>query len=185
MYRDGTTAELQVLRTDLARTEAARVELERQRAAALAELRRLKEGVQPDETLERDPAYRRMRIGLIVLGTVGAIVLLGSLETVSSWAVAEPLWNAQGLRNFYWHIAHGRGLVGLAAAGFVVVAALPWAALPFVARRGLAGDRRWGWIAAVASSAVFVPTPLLPISVLCLAVLFSKRVRAVYFPPGA
>lgn len=185
MYRDGTTAELQVLRTDLARTEAARAELERQRAAALVELRRLREGVQPDETLERDPAYRRMRVGLSVLGVVGALGLLGSLQTVSTWAVAEPLWNAQGLRNFYWHVVHGRGLVGLAAAAFVVLSALPWAVLPFVARRGLGHDRRWGWIAAVASSAVFVPTPLLPVAVLCLVVLFSKRVRAVYFPPGA
>lgn len=185
MYRDGTTAELEALRTDLARAEAARAELDRQRTAALAELRRLKEGVRPDEALEREPGYRRMKVGLAALGGVGALALAGSLRPILTWAVAEPLLTAQGVRNFVWHVLHGRGVVGLAAAAFVLLTAAPWAALPFVGRMGLARERRWGWITAVASTVVFLPTPLLPLALMCLSVLLSKRVRAVYFPPPA
>lgn len=183
MYRDGTNAELQALRVDLARTEAARAELARQRADALAELHRMREGIGRDDALATHPPYRRMRLGLLVLGIVGVLTVAVALPYVLTWAVAEPMLDVQGLRNFVWHVRHGRGLVGIAATGFVLALAVPWAVLPLLGRRGLLRERRWGWVAALAGSIVFLMTPALPIAVLCLVVLLSPRVRAVYLAP--
>jgi hypothetical protein len=185
MYRDGHTAELESLRTEVHRKEAARAELLRERAALRAELERLKEGVEPDPLLDDHAPYRRMRLALAALASVASVALCFLLREVLARAVAEPLLSMQGLRNFGWHVVHGRGLLGLGATGFFLIVVLPWVALPLIGRRGLSRDRRWGWLAAVAGAALFIPTPLAPLSAFVLTVLLSKRVRAVYFPASS
>lgn len=182
MYREGHTAELESLRTEVQRKEAARAELLQERAALRAELDRLKEGVEPDPLLDDHAPYRRMRAALVVLALFASVALAFVLRELMAWAVAEPLLSMQGLRNFGWHVVHGRGLLGLGATGFFLIVVLPWVALPLLGRRGLARDRRWGWLAAVAGAALFVPTPLAPLAAFVLTVLLSRRVRAVYFP---
>jgi hypothetical protein len=182
MYRDGQTAEIESLRNDVARTEAARSELLRQQDALRAELHRLKEGVEPDATLGDHTPYRRMQRVLLALAVVASIALTLGLQRVLAWAVADPLLTTQGLRNFGWSVMHGRGAVGIAATGFALVVTMPWVLLPVLGRKGLKGDHRWGWLSAVAGAALFVPTPLMPLAVFALSVLFSRRVRGVYFP---
>lgn len=184
MYRDGTTAELEVLRSRAARAAVAEEALRLEREALRAELRRLKEGVEHDPELDAHVPYRRMRLSLAACGALAALVLLAGLHHVGAWAVADPMWSMQGLRNFAWHVAHGRGLQGIAAVGFVVVLALPWVALPILGFRGMRQERRWGWLCAVAGATLFLPTPLAPVAIHALAVLLSQRVRKVYFPRG-
>jgi len=183
MYRDGQTAEIESLRNDVARNDAARAELLRQQVALRAELHRLKEGVEPDATLGRHVPYQRMQKVLLALAIVASIALTLGLRHVLAWAVAEPLMTMQGVRNFGWSVMHGRGVLGIAATGFALTITMPWVLLPVLGRRGLTGDHRWGWLSAVAGAALFVPTPLMPLAVFALSVLFSKRVRAIYFPP--
>lgn len=182
MYRDGTTAEIESLRTENARAEAARERLLSEQAALRAELLRLKEGVEPDASLSEHVPYRRMRASLFALATVASLGLATGLRYVLEWAVAAPRFDLQGLRNFGWHVTHGHGLVGIAATGFVVVMTMPWIILPVLGRRGLSRDRRWGWVSAVAAAVLFLPTPLMPLSIFALSVLLSRRVRKVYFP---
>ena len=67
------------------------------------------------------------------------------------------------------------------ATGFVVVLCSPWVLLPWLGVRGLDRQRRWGWTLAVAGACIFLPTPALPVAVLALLVLFSARVRRVFF----
>ncbi len=182
MYRDGQTAEIESLRTEVSRAEAAHAELARRQDALRAELHRLKEGVEPDATLAEHRPYRRMRLVLLALAVVASLGLVLALKQVLAWAVAEPLLTMQGLRNFGWSVVHGRGVLGIAATGFALIVLMPWVCLPLVGRRGLKGEHRWGWLSAVAGAALFVPTPLMPLAVFALVVLFSRRVRAVYFP---
>lgn len=182
MYRDGQTAEIETLRNDIARSDAARVALLAQQDALRKELHRIKEGVAPDPALGAHAPYRRMQAVLLVLAVVASVLLTFGLKYVLAWAVADPLFTMQGLRNFGWSVVHGRGIIGIAATGFVLLVTMPWVLLPVLGRRGLKGEHRWGWLSAVAGAALFLPTPLMPLAVFALSVLFSKRVRAVYFP---
>lgn len=184
MYRDAhlaRRAHLDTLARELADAEHARERMRAERDRALLELQRTRDGVDPDPALEADPAYRRVRSVLAVLGALAALGMVVALVPLVSSLVAEPLLTSDGLRNFGWHLAHGRGLVGLGATGFVLVLASPWLVLPWLGRRGLSATRRWGWTLSVAGSALFVPTPLLPLAAFALSVLCSRRVRRVFF----
>jgi hypothetical protein len=184
VYRDGTTAEIEVLRSQASRAAAAQQALRAEREALRAELRRIKEGIEHDPALEADVPYRRMRVALATCGALAACLLAAGVSRIAAWAVADPMWSMQGLRNFAWHVAHGRGLQGIAATGFVLLLAVPWVALPLLGRRGMRRERRWGWLASVAGAVLFLPTPLAPLAIYALAVLCSRRVQKVYFPGG-
>ena len=184
MYRDAhlaAHAQIHSLERELRDVARERAALQHERDRALLELQRTRDGVDPDPALESDVGFRRARAILAVLGVLAALAMLAGLVPLLSSLVADPLPTAQGLRNFEWHLLHGRGLVGLAAAGFVLVLASPWLVLPWLGRRGLTASRRWGWTLSVAGCALFVPTPLLPLAALALSVLLGKRVRKAFF----
>lgn len=184
MYRDTSLAahaQIHTLERALADAERERTALEVERDRARLELSRTRDGVDLDPALETDASFRRARSSLAVLGALAAVAMVAGLVPLLSALVADPLLDAQGLRNFGWHVMHGRGLVGLAAAGFVLVLASPWLVLPWLGRRGLIETRRWGWTLSVAACALFVPTPLLPLAAFVLSVLCSRRVRSVFF----
>lgn len=188
MYRDALLAadsQIEALRARLARTEANLADVTRERERAQIELERIKEGVDPDPTLGEESDYRWTRRGL---GALGALALIATayavLEVVSRWMPAARL-DLAGLRNFLWSIQHGQGVMALSATGFVVVLCSPWVLLPWLGVRGLDRQRRWGWTLAVAGACIFLPTPALPVAALALVVLFSRRVRRVFFADGA
>lgn len=184
MYRDAHVAahaQIHSLARELADVERERAALRAERDRALLELQRTRDGVDPDPALETDVGFLRARRVLGVLGVLAALAMLAGLVPLLSALVADPMLDAQGLRNFAWHVLHGRGLVGLAAAGFVLILASPWLVLPWLGRLGLGASRRWGWILSVAGCALFVPTPLLPLAGFALSVLLGKRVRKVFF----
>jgi hypothetical protein len=184
MYRDAglaTHVQIDSLSRELADAERERQELRAERDRARIELQRVRDGVDPSPELETDTSYRRARTVLGVLSVIAAISMAAAIIPLCSSLVAEPLLDAQGLRNFGWHLAHGRGLVGLAAAGFVLVLSSPWLLLPWLGRRGLCDMRRWGWTLSVAGCALFLPTPLLPLAAFAMSVLLSRPVRSAFF----
>ena len=184
VYRDtqlAAHAQIHTLERALGDVERERAALEHERDRARLELQRTRDGVDPDPALETDVGFRRARTVLSVLGILAALAMIAGLLPLLSSLVADPLLDAQGLRNFGWHVVHGRGLVGLAAAGFVLMLASPWLVLPWLGRRGLSQTRRWGWTLGVAACALFLPTPLLPLAAFALSVLCSRRVRKVFF----
>ena len=184
MYRDALLAadsQIEALRARLARTEADLADATRERERAHTELERLKEGVAPDPALAEESDYRWTRRGLRGLGALALVATAYAvLEVSSRWMPAARL-DAAGLRNFVWSVEHGHGVMALAATGFVVVLCSPWVLLPWLGVRGLDRQRRWGWTLAVAGACIFLPTPALPVAVLALLVLFSARVRRVFF----
>lgn len=184
MYRNETLAretQLDALRGEFAALKAHLAAAEREREEAIARLERIRDGVEVDPALETDPRYRRLLRGLRVLGAVAGLAILIGLVPLLSAILEAPLITAQGVRNFSFHILHGRGLVGLAAAGFVVMLASPWLVLPLLSARGLARHRRSGWTLGVVACVLFLPTPLLPGAVYGLVLLFSNRVKKTYF----
>lgn len=187
MYRDEALAretQVDALRGDLAALKAHLADAHRARADALAQLERIRDGVEVDPALETDAGFRWTLRGFWALAATAAVALVVGLVPLLSTIIEAPLLTAQGVRNLEFHLMHGRGLVGLAAAGFVVVLASPWLLLPLLSARGLARHRRSGWTLGVVASALFLPTPLLPIAVCVLVVLFSSRVRKAYFARG-
>jgi hypothetical protein len=183
MYRNETLAretQVDALRGDLAAIRAALEDAHRARADAIAQLERLRDGVEVDPALETERSYRWLLRGLRALGAIAALAILLGLVPLLSAIIESPLLTMQGVRNFGFHVMHGRGLVGLAAAGFVVVLASPWLVLPLLSARGLGRHRRSGWTIGVVACALFLPTPLLPVAVAGLVTLFSSRVRTSY-----
>jgi hypothetical protein len=184
MYRDALLAadsQIEALRTRLARTEAALTDAQEERERTLAELERVKEGVDPDPTLAEEARYEWTRRGLWALGTVASIAVVAVARWVLSQWMPDPMPTPTGLRNLAWSVEHGQGVMALAATGFVVVVCLPWVILPFLGASGLERRRRWGWTLAVAGCVLFLPTPMLPVAAFGLAFLVSQRVRRVFF----
>jgi hypothetical protein len=183
MYRNESLAQItqiDELRGDLAAMHAAVEASERARADALAELERLRDGVELDPEIEHDRGYRWLVRGLRAFVACAAVGLVLALVPLLCRIVAEPMLTAQGLSNLAFHLQHGRGLIGLAATGFVLVCASPWIVVPWFAVRGLARHRRAGWTLGVAACAMFLVTPLLPLAVVGLQLLYSSRVRRMY-----
>jgi hypothetical protein len=188
MYRDSLLAadsQIEALRARLARTEADLADTRRDRARAVGELERIKEGVDPDPSLADEPRFVWVMRGLFVLASVASIGLALAVREVCVRWMPDPMLSAQGLRNFVWSVAHGKGVMTLAAVGFVALVGMPWVLLPVVGARGLGRQRRWGWTLAVAGCCLFLPTPLLPVAAFGLVVLLSQRVRRVFFAPVA
>ncbi len=188
MYRDALLAadsQIEALRTRLARTEADLADTRQERERTLAELERIKEGVDPDPSLAEEPRYAWTRRGLLALGTAAFLAVIAVVRLVLLRWMPDPLPTPVGLRNFAWSVEHGQGVMALSATGFVVVVCLPWVLLPFLGARGLERQRRWGWTLAVAGCAIFLPTPLLPVAAFGLMFLVSQRVRRVFFAPRA
>jgi hypothetical protein len=184
MYRSQSlalTTHVDALRGDLDDLRASLAAAEAARAEALAELERVRDGVELDPDLEKDARYRRLLSGLRVLVVVALLGLVIAIVPLLSALVADPLLTPQGWQNLVFHVVHGRGLVGIAAAGFVVAIASPWIVVPILAVRGLRRHRRAGWMLAVASAWLWLPTPLLPLALWALVTLHSSRIRAVYF----
>ncbi len=185
MYRDALLAadsQIEALRTRLARSEQEVLRIEEARARAEADLARVREGVDPDPDLHHEPSYRRTRLGLYAL--VLSATALGCIVirlVLSRW-MPDPMFSSPGLRNFAWSVMHGSGIEAIAATGFVAVLVSPWVLAPLIALRGLSLQRRWGWTLAVVACALFLPTPLLPLSAFGMSVLFSQRIRRVFFP---
>ncbi len=187
MYRNESLAretQVDALRGDLAALKSHLEDAHRAREAALAQLDRIREGVEVDPALETDSGYQWTLRGLRALAVVAALTIAIGLVPLLSAIIEAPLLTAQGVRNLAFHVLHGRGLVGLAAAGFVVIVASPWLLLPLLSARGLARHRRSGWTLGVVACALFLPTPLLPVAVCGLVVLLSSRVRKAYFARG-
>lgn len=184
MYRDALLAadsQIEALRTRLAHNEQELRRIDEARARAEADLVRVREGVDPDPDLHHEPAYLRTRLGLYALMlSAGAVGVLVIHLVLSRW-MPDPRFDLTGLRNFAWSVLHGGGIEGIAATGFIAVLLSPWLLAPLLALRGLSLQRRWGWMLAVVACALFLPTPLLPFSVFGLSVLFSKRIRRVFF----
>ena len=184
MYRDALLAadsQIETLRTRLSRAEADLADTRRERERTLAELERIKEGVDPDPTLAEESRYAWTRRGLLALGTVAVIAIGALVRWVLARWMPDPLPTPAGLRNFAWSVEHGQGVMALAATGFVIVICMPWVLLPFLGASGLERQRRWGWTLAVAGCVAFLPTPMLPIAAFGLAFLVSQRVRRVFF----
>jgi hypothetical protein len=184
MYRDALLAadsQIEALRTRLARTEAALDDARRAREQTLADLDRIKEGVDPDPTLAEESRYVWTRRGLLTLGTVASIAVVALVRLVAARWMPDPMPSPTGVRNLAWSVANGHGVMALAATGFVVVLGMPWVLLPFLGASGLERRRRWGWTLAVAGCVLFLPTPMLPIAAFGLAFLVSQRARRVFF----
>lgn len=184
MYRDAglaSHAQIDALSRDLAVLERERAELRDERDRARIELQRVRDGVDPSPALDTNVSYRRARTVLGALAVIAALGMTAAIVPLCSSLVASPLFTSEGLRNFGWHLEHGRGLVGLAAAGFVLVLSSPWLLLPWLGRRGLGQTRRWGWTLSVAGCVLFLPTPLLPLAAFALSVLVSRPVRSTFF----
>lgn len=183
MYRNESLAretQVDALRGDLATLKAELEEAQRARQDALAQLERIRDGVEIDPALESQREYRWLLRGLRALGGVAALGIVIGLVPLLSRIIEAPLLNLQGLRNLQWHLVHGSGLVGVAAAGFIVMLASPWLLIPLLAVRGLVRHRRSGWTLGVIACALFFPTPLLPFAVAGLVTLYSNRVRKSY-----
>jgi len=183
MYRDQALArETQVvaLRDQLDDLQAELDRTRRAREEAVVALERIRDGVHVDPALESEPSYRRLLMDMRVLAAIAAIVIAASLVPLTSELVAPPRFDLRGLQNFAYHLQHGRGLVGIAAAGFVVVLASPWVIVPLLSARGLARHRRAGWTLAVIACVIFLPTPLFPAAALGMVELFSRRIRKAY-----
>ena len=188
MYRDALLAadsQIEALRTRLARTEADLADTRQERERTLAELERIKEGVDPDPTLAEEARYAWTRRGLLALGTAACVAVVAILRLVLARWMPDPMPSAAGLRNFAWSVENGQGVMALAATGFVVVVCMPWVLLPFLGAHGLERQLRWGWTLAVVGCVLFLPTPLLPIAAFGLAFLVSQRVRRVFFSSRA
>jgi hypothetical protein len=183
MYRNEGLANalhIDALRDDVAALSARLAEAERARERALAQLERIRDGVEVDPALETEPSYRRLLGGLRVVGALAALALAIGLVPLLAHLVEAPLLTARGVANLVFHVTRGHGLVGLGAAGFVVMVASPWLALPLLAARGLVRHRRSGWTLGVIACALYLPTPLLPLAVYGLVLLYSSRVRRAY-----
>lgn len=183
MYRNESLAQvtqIDSLRGDLADMRATLAAAEEARREALAELERVRDGVELDPEIEQDRGYRWLVRGLRALGACAALALVVALVPLLSRIVAEPLLTSQGVANLAFHLQHGRGLIGLAATGFVLVLVSPWLVVPLLAVRGLARHRRSGWTLGVVACALFLVTPLLPAAVGGLLLLYSSRVRRMY-----
>lgn len=183
MYRNETLAQvthIDALREDVAQLRARLDEAQHAKERALAQLERIRDGVEVDPALETEPSYRRLLGGLGFAGTLAAIAIAVGLVPLLSRIVAAPLWSAQGVRNLWFHLEHGNGVVALAAAGFAIVVASPWLVIPLLAARHLHHHRRAGWTLGVVACVLYLPTPLLPFAVYGLVLLYSSRIRKAY-----
>jgi hypothetical protein len=184
MYRDALLAadsQIEALRTRLARSEEEVARIAEARARAEADLVRVREGVDPDPSLHHDRSYKQTRMGFYALVLCSLILFCVVIELVLSRWMPDPMLSLSGLRNFAWSVQHGGGIEAIAATGFIAVLLSPWLLSPLLALRGLSLQRRWGWMLGVVACCLFLPTPLLPFSTYGLTVLFSKRVRSVFF----
>jgi len=183
MYRNESLAQvthIDALREDVTQLRARLDEAQQARERALAQLERIRDGVEVDPALETEPIYRRLLGGLRVAGLLAATAIAIGLVPLLSRVLQAPLLSTQGLRNFWFHLVHGRGVVALAAAGFAIVVASPWLVIPLLAARDLRRHRRAGWTLGVVACALYLPTPLLPLAVYGLVLLYSSRIRKAY-----
>ncbi len=185
MYRhDRVAAHAQIdcLRAQVGDLDARLAEAERARAAAEAESERLREGIGDDPELLSAPSYRRVQLGLRGIGAIGGAAFLVGASWLLAVRIADPLWTIQGLRNLWFHVRFGDAIETFAIAGGLALLLSPWLALPWIGAIGLRRQRRWGWTLAVVAAVLYLPTPLMPVAALALAVLTSGRVRALFFP---
>jgi len=185
MYRAqqlAARANIDSLRANVGELSRRLEEAERKREESEAELDRLREGIGDDKALLDERRYRWTQFGLRALGLVGVLALVAGLIPLFERFFGEPYLSWQGLLNLGFHFEFGEGFMGLAAAGAVSLLVWPWLVLPWLGAVGLRRQRRWGWVVGIVSAVLYVPTPLMPLSVFALVVLFSPRVRALYFP---
>jgi hypothetical protein len=182
-YRDdGLALHLRVnaldreLEQERSRAEAA----ERARAEMLETLERLRDGVAEDDDLDEIGLlrWRRALLALTGVGIVGSVV--GAILFATAY-FPEPHLTWQGLRNAAWIVRHGVGATGLLGAVAILALGTPWFVLPWVGSRGLLRRRRWGWLTSVVACVLWLPTPLIFVSVYSLSRLFSASTMRVFF----
>lgn len=182
-YRDtGLALHLRVdaLDRELEQERSRAAAAERARAEALEKLERLRDGVSEDDDLD-ELGLLRWRRSLLLLTGVG---ILGSVVGAILFATAyfpEPHLSWQGVRNAAWIVRHGVGATGLLGAAAILALGAPWFVLPWVGARGLQRRRRWGWLTSVVACVLWLPTPLIFVSVYSLARLFAGSTMRVFF----
>lgn len=160
-------------------------ELAAAKAAGLraeSEVERLREGIGDDPDLVDDVQYRRTQRGLRLIGLTGLVCFITGVSWLLAHRIGPPMWSWQGVENFWFHVTYGDALSSLAMSGGIAVLLSPWLVLPWLGAIGLRRQRRWGWVLGVVGALLFLPTPLMPVAAYTLTVLFSGRVRALYFP---
>ncbi len=188
MYRAqqlAARANIDSLRSDVGERARRFADAEARFRASEAELDRLREGIGDDPDLLEDRRYRWTQTGLRALGAIGLAGLLVGLVPLFHRFFGEPYLTWQGVVNLGFHFRDGDGFAGLASAGAVLMLASPWLVLPWLGAIGLRRQRRWGWALANIGALLYLPTPLMPLSILAMMVLWSGRVRALYFPRDA
>ncbi len=182
-YRDtGLALHLRVdaLDRELDRERSRAEAAERARAEMAERLERLRDGVAEDDDLDELGLLRWQR-ALLVLTGVG---ILGSVVGAILFATAyfpEPHLTWQGVRNAAWIVRHGVGTTGLLGATAILALSAPWFVLPWVGARGLQKRRRSGWLVSVVACVLWLPTPLIFVSVYSLSRLFRASTLRVFF----
>ncbi len=187
MYRHDTVAahaHIECLQTRVGEITGELAAAERARHLAEVELDRIREGIGDDPDLPDDIQYLRTQTGLRLLGTVGLVGFVAGIAALFADRIADPLWSWRGVQNLWFHIQYGDALTSLAIAGGIGLCAWPWLVIPWLGAVGLRRLRRWGWALAIVGALLYLPTPAMPIAAYALMVLFSGRVRALYFPPA-
>lgn len=188
MYRHPRVAEqaqVQALRADLGELREKLASIARERDTARAELERMREGIDYDPAIDAHRGFVLTRRGMGVLVAIGAALVSSAVAATLVAFFDAPLLTMRGVENAFFHLQHGRGALGVAYASLLALVASPWIVAPALAARGLRAHRVWGWVMAVLSCLLYLPTPMLPLSAIGLGVLLSRRVRRVYFPVSA
>lgn len=183
MYRD----QVEALRLRLAGTDArlaeAHLEVDETRRAladAQRRLERLRDGVIEDDDLGT-AELPRLLWTLQLVGAVGICAAVAAAVIFAQTYFPDAMISMQGVRNAVWVVENADGMTGLGGGTAILVLVAPWAVLPWASSIGLRRRRRWGWLLAIVSAVLWLPTPALPFGTYVLVRLFTARVRRVFF----